>query len=566
MMKIMSLIVLLVFWSCGQDKSSSRREPSTNNVAGTIVNNADWEPPIAVPMPSFGIRETVEGVYGSEEFFTHYIDNTHNGATDDDNPNGSLDIPRLTIPNDVPAGSVVKIVGGPYTNENTLFLRESGTQDQPIFIRGDPNSMPVLNRAVSIRGAFIIIEFIDFNYDNGTKNISIRPETATDAPLVHHVTVRGCELHNYNSDFGATGNSSMIGVSNPNNNNDEYVHDIVLWANYIHDNGDATLAERDIHGVGIGANVRDLWMVDNHLHHNSGDAVQIAYYNEPPVNISNNIYIGRNRMHEDQENAIDLKGCHHIIISQNKIYGYSGESQGVAQGYGTGIVIHQADEHAENVLVLYNEISDCTASGITVSHSTNEIFLVGNIIHNNIFAGSDEHSLSSPWYPGVGILVRNTGSAYVFSNLITQTHHGIVSTANNPNLFWAQNNIVTDLNDSVESCHLYIENSDVADTAIIDHNLFYQPETTMSIKLGSSNAIQSIEELPLNAGDNIQSDPLVHVSGDGVYSMGIESPAVDKGTDVTTRMETAFGIILEKDYNGNPLPAGTTWDMGPWDQ
>ncbi|MBU1239133.1 right-handed parallel beta-helix repeat-containing protein, partial [Myxococcota bacterium] len=355
-------------------------------------------------------------------------------------------------------------------------------------------------------------------------------------------------------------------VNNSHSDDGEYVHDIVIADNHIHDNGDATLAERDIHGVGIGANVQDLWMVDNHLHNNSGDSVQIAYYNVPPVNISNRIYIARNHMHEDQENAVDLKGCRDVIISQNRIWGYSGLSRGVAVGYGTGIVIHEADEHAENVLVLYNEISDCTSTGITVSHSTTEIFLVGNLIHDNRFEGTDEHSPTSPWYPGAGILIRNEGTAYVLGNLVTATHHGIVSVVSQPTDFRVQNNIVTDLNAEESGVHLFIENAEVAQNSLLDHNLYFQGTLPISVRLGTSNPLSSVEELPSYAHSCSEEDPLLTDSAGGDYRPAPMSPAVDTGVDLAGFIEDAFGITLDLDYNGSQRPQGETWDLGPWEQ
>ena len=47
--------------------------------------------------PSFGVEETVKNIYGSNDYFTHYVDNTNPSATDDGNPYGTPEQPRLTM-------------------------------------------------------------------------------------------------------------------------------------------------------------------------------------------------------------------------------------------------------------------------------------------------------------------------------------------------------------------------------------------------------------------------------------------------------------------------------------
>ncbi len=561
--RVLGVAICCFAVACGDDDTAG---PSPERDAGTIVDPNGWQPPIAIPMPEFGIRETVESVYGDPEFFTHYVDNTHAVATDDSNEFGSLDQPRLTIPGDVEAGSVVLVAGGPYVNDSILRLRNSGTVDAPIFLRGRPDAIPKVNRAVAIHAAYIIVEHLDFDYENGTKNLSIRPETDPAAEEVHHVAVRGCELHNYNRDLGATGNSSMIGISNGHNDNDVYVHNVVIWANYIHDNGDATLAERDIHGVSVSANAREVWIVDNHSHHNSGDSVQINYYRTPPYNIPHHIYIGRNDFHDDQENAIDLKGCRDIIISQNRIHDYEGLSRGAAVGYGTGMVIHHADDHAERVLVLYNEIWGCTSTGITVSHETDEIYLVGNVIHGNYFPGTDEHGPTSPWYPGVGIRIRNDGTTYVLGNLITDTHHGIVSTATPPSGLVVQGNVVANLHSGADGSHLCIESGDMADAATLDHNLYFQDGMDFTVRLGQSNDLHALADLPAHAANCVASDPLFAAPDQGDFRPGTTSPTIDSGIPLDAALQSVFGFTMDLDYDASPRPQGAGWDLGPFER
>ena len=72
-----------------------------------------YEPPPGIPSPPFGIDENIPNIYGSEQFFTYYIDNTHANASDLDNPYGSLTKPRKSIPSKLTLakGNVLLIAG-----------------------------------------------------------------------------------------------------------------------------------------------------------------------------------------------------------------------------------------------------------------------------------------------------------------------------------------------------------------------------------------------------------------------------------------------------------------------
>jgi len=294
----------------------------------------------------------------------------------------------------------------------------------------------------------------------------------------------------------------------------------------------------------------------------AAEEVQINDYRTPPYNIPHHVYIGRNDFHDDQENAIDLKGCRDIVISQNWVHNYEGLSQGTAGGYGTGIVIHHADDHAERVLVLYNEIWGCTSTGITVSHETDEIYLVGNVIHGNYFPGTDEHGPTSPWYPGVGIRIRNDGTTYVLGNLITDTHHGIVSTATPPSGLVVQGNVVANLHSGADGSHLTIESGDMANQALLDHNLYFQEGLEFTVRLGQSNDLHSLADLPAHAADCLDSDPLFTAPAQGDYRPTSASPTIDTGIPLDAMLQGIFAFTLDLDYDSAPRPQGAGWGPG----
>ena len=53
------------------------------------------------------------------------------------------------------------------------------------------------------------------------------------------------------------------------------------------------------------------------MHGNGGDSVQINSGNVALADVARYIYIGRNIMHEEGENAVDLKQCADVVVSQN---------------------------------------------------------------------------------------------------------------------------------------------------------------------------------------------------------------------------------------------------------
>ena len=111
-----------------------------------------WTPPVGIPMPPFGITQ----VAGAP---THYVDNTHSGATDSSNPNGSPTKPRLTIPTTLSAGPSWKCAGaldiitrnGPWTL--------NGTSSAPVFIKGSTSpSFKAADHRSILKGRNFVVE------------------------------------------------------------------------------------------------------------------------------------------------------------------------------------------------------------------------------------------------------------------------------------------------------------------------------------------------------------------------------------------------------------------------
>src|SRR4030067_1016097 len=69
--------------------------------------------------------------------------------------------------------------------------------------------------------------------------------------------------------------------------------DIVIRGNHIHNNGNMDLAvEHDVHGVSASNGTQRVWVLENEIHHNSGDAIQVGHGHTPGA--PSDIYFGRN--------------------------------------------------------------------------------------------------------------------------------------------------------------------------------------------------------------------------------------------------------------------------------
>ena len=159
-----------------------------------------------------------------------------------------------------------------------------------------------------------------------------------------HIVFRNSEVYGYRPG----GNGTVVFASGNN---------IVIYQNHIHDNGDLTAAENDVHGVGAGNGTKYVWILENVMHHNSGDSVQVGHGHTPGA--TEGIYVGRNLCYADKENCVDFKVVSNTVISENAMsdYAASGSSEGAA------IVLHYC--HA-NARVLNNTIRNSQV-GVSVT-------------------------------------------------------------------------------------------------------------------------------------------------------------------------------------------------------
>lgn len=487
-----------------------------------------YTPPIGIPAPEFGIEETVENIYGAG-YYTHYIDNTHPNATDTDNPYGTADKPRMTIPKrmmNLPAGSVVEIHGGPYSFSTPARWTPNGTKEQPVFIRGaDPNNRVIIKRSeLQIGGKYFILENLELYYKS---HISLTYSSPS------HVAVRNCEIHNPVGTLSGFGSAIYAKGEH-----------IVIYKNHIHHNwkGD----NEDCHGVVPGAGARRVWVLDNHIHHNSGDSFQATHgaSDNPPQYV----YVGRNLMHEDRENAVDLKYVKDIVISQNVCYGYKDAS--TSDG---SVMILGSDGAPNRPWVLFNEIRD-SRNGIR-TEATDKAWIIGNLIYNiQGFAFG---------------LEKRADDLYIIGNTVNNVGLSI-------DQFWREtfrlhifNNIFANIKKS--TVHLNIESQQVADASEMSHNLFWQGGDPVIVRwaYGNKKNYTSTADFDGFAGgaNNIIGDPYFKDAVNHDFSLTANSAAIDAGVlqAAYDRFYDIYGINIKVDFSGKARPLGENWDVGAFE-
>lgn len=385
--------------------------------------------------------------------------------------------------------------------------------------------------------------------------------------------------------------------------------------------------ENDYYGILIGLGASNVWVVDNRMYRNSGDSIQVnisgalsgstAWTSNPANANAHHIYIGRNEMYQERENAIDLKLCHHVVVSQNKIY--SLKSQG-SSGGGTAIVLHSVPVSTDcvgnplpfypyerrgpdSIWLLYNEIYDCERTGITISHASNEdtipndIYVVGNLLYNIKHRYTDvNQDGQDDWFPapgsdGTAILAKAIGRVYIYNNTLYNCDLGVALTGLDLNDLQGYrldiaNNIISKMSSHESYFHVGFFNLQSTMDAFVKNNLFYEPD--------GRAALFYVREYPLpadyyhipkfelildsggNKGDNLWANPLfVNPTSDPLlrdFRLHPGSPAIDSGLNLgyqelfsSPRYFSNIGVLLQEDFIRNPRPSGNSFDRGAYE-
>lgn len=361
----------------------------------------------------------------------------------------------------------------------------NGTASAPVIFSGNGN--PVFTGQVTISGSYVIVENIVV--DGGIVRFS-----------GNHLVLRNSEVKNNRGTHSKTTVSTSSGSS-----------DLVVFRNVIHDNGEwQSSAENDFHGVSGSGPLQRYWILENEMYHHGGDSVQVGH---GQGNSITGVYVGRNRLHHDRENAVDLKEVSNSVVSENTMYGYRDTSS----SEGAAVVIHYCPVQAT---VVNNLIYD---SQVGISTSSLNSSCDGTSITNR-FVGNVIHSTLGPGLQGWG-----TGK-------VTQ----IVN-----NTFYAIGGAAIDL-------------TNAASGSVIENNIF---SNVSGSDISASGTVT--ERNNLRDGTS----PLFVNPAGGDFRLQSSSPAIGAGVASTTYsgFQSVYGSSIAVDRAGSVRPAGGSWDVGAYE-
>jgi hypothetical protein len=237
----------------------------------------------------------------------------------------------------------------------------------------------------------------------------------------------------------------------------------VIYKNTIRDFGNATsLKENDYHGILVSRHSDHTWILENEIHNNGGDAVQVGGASLPRDASPQFVYIARNRMYGNRENAVDIKRARDVIVSTNDIRDYRPTSS----SEGAGVVIHN---DPDNIWILHNVIANSDI-GIISTGSTNTWF-VGNVIYD-IRSSLPAGNPNAGYGRSVAMHFRGKSNGGVIGNTIAYYDVGLQLVRGNQSGYLVQNNIFA-FRSTAEADDIYVASGEFSKALTISHNLHY---------------------------------------------------------------------------------------------
>lgn len=515
------------------------------SVAFNVQAPASYTPPVGVPMPDFGISQTVASVYGSDSFYTHWVDPSHPNATDSSNPKGSKTTPRMSLPDEVPAGSVVVIAGG--TFESVESITSAGTAARPIFYRAQKSaSPPMFKNKLVIEGAaqYVIVENLAVDLDYQTSGIDI-------GGTAHHVALRNCDIRE------AQGAVAVF----------DNVDHVVVFNNHIHDCGDLSApGDVDDNGIIIGQG-ENCWVLDNHVRHCVGSGIVLNPGFGEPNSIINHCYIGRNQVHHVRQSGLWSKQSQDCVFSQNTVWSILLTNHTSADGIGF-------QYGPERLWILNNRVFDCEygirSGSNSVSNPGQSLFVIGNVLH-------DIHDKRGDWDPdsawsNAGITLVGGVNRFIHNNTIYNCDAGMNFPGDGS--YIVSNNIVANVTKSGGN-HIWLQD-ETSDTGWnLSSNLIWQGGGAGRLKY--RNTVYDVTGLvasePSHASGNVLLDPRFIAPNLGDFHLSPGSPAIDAGLNMTfsALYLGAFGAGCNLDADSVTRPSDgnrdglSSWDIGAFE-
>jgi hypothetical protein len=535
------LFSLFVTTACGGDDATTEPDGGVSTDAPTAtrdgqpptdgpVSMTDGEVPpppvdglpVGIPTPSFGWELDTDALDP-----TIWVDNTN---PDCDDAVGTMEVPLCDLFRGgrsvtYAAGDVVHVLGGPYAVRSDYTLTMNGTADEPVVISGRSASRILFDGGGTRAnydwdGSFGMVENLDFFHQS-------RHVVRGD-----HLALRNVAVHNPAGSF--IDFNPVVSVTG---------HDVLVSGSEIFHNRRSN--DTDSHGIQASEGSFNVWILDNEIWDNNGDAFQGCHecFAAPP----HHVYIGRNVMHEDRENAVDLKTIHDVVVSENVMWGYgsSTTSNGDAMVIGSNGWDESIGQGPRRVWVLHNEFRD-SSTGIRVEASQ-DVWIVGNVF--------------STLQTGLQIDDKYHRTIVVAANTMSSIgSDGVNIWGCQPTTLAIVNNIVSGTGDR----HLDVGECG-APAISIANNLFAGGAVSVRVDGSQHGDLASLHGESFATG-NVTGDPAFEPSS-FVPSAG--SPAVNAGASLAAHYDAfvaAFGAPIDSDRAGTPRPSGSAEDIGAYER
>lgn len=526
----------------------------------TASDQADLTMPTGIPMPSFGLLETAPArpVDWTEEFPGFYYINPSHPDARDSVTYGSESQPRLSIPDNIPPGSVVEL-HGVFTNAVRL-QGIVGTQEEPIYLRGlEEVNPPIFHKKITvIDSAYVILENVktapeSADTGNSVVGISIREGS-------HHIAIRDSELSGAENGLGPNKeNLNRVGslsIGSWGYDGVESAHHIVIANNHIHDMGNLNdTGDQDAHCMNVNGTVTQLWILNNELRRCSGDGVQIEAQASRGVDKIQYVYAGGNQVSHNKQTGLWIKHAKHVIFSENHVSHHAPSSS----GGGVCIGYQYAGDH---VWIINNTVHDCPIGIGAMSGSSGlgtQVFYIGNVIYN-IASETPEN----PHRAGGIVLRMNAVVHNVVNNTIYNADRAIgapIQSSASLNIF---NNVFSKTFAGSQNT-IYLES--VTQNVQMDNNII-SAEDGFDINWSGSHYL-SLAEFTQARSQCVEcvDSHVEFVNADAAnpdfhLSSGFDHGVTGDVNDVYAYFESLYGLSILKDLTGVERPSDNSIEIG----
>lgn len=556
---------------------------------------------LGVPDPGFGITDVAPD---SATLCTnwptaattgcYYIDPGGAGATNSSNTFGYPNKPRTSVPDPIPAGSLIEVHttngviystahnsgGGILTCQGTSATFALGTAGRA-WIRGVDNgaNRPTMSRPWVVEGDYCTFEnmFWDGDQFATVESGFLRFSTAANAS---YVVFRNIEI---DGDSGQASSSALMSAGGGAG-----VHSYIVWYNNdIHDNGDlaAWLADPDdtdpdAGGIVINRNADHIWVLDTDMYEHTGSCLQINAGNTAGFGITlHHIYVAGNVVHNCLQGGFGVKQSEDVVLSQNQSYDHYDRFNSIDGGSPSKCFGWQ---YSPSRLWIIGNIGHGCSFGMygTVAQAGTDpgvatyVAVVGNILYDIRNEGlvypvwsPDANFQPSAIMMRVSATTETARTSYIVDNLIESSLAGIYLDQN-AGTYIVTGNILANRDEAAG--HDMNIPATTHTNGTFTNNLIYSPGD-FSIRVGSTNytSLASYQAAFGTQGDNyVTSDPSFVDASTHDYHVTGGSPAIDAGIAQDAMRDdfmTRHGVSIYFDIDDVARPQNGTWDMGPYE-